>query len=60
RDYETHSHRSEAIIHVAMINLMSRRLTRESTRTGATHEPRTKHFRQDKTLFNKGVGCVGG
>lgn len=30
-DYETHSHRSEAIIHVAMINLMSRRLTPEST-----------------------------
>jgi transposase len=31
RDYETHSHRSEAIIHVAMIDLISRRLTREST-----------------------------
>ncbi|WP_329528501.1 transposase [Streptomyces sp. NBC_01462] len=31
RDYETHPHRSEAIIHVAMIDLMSRRLTREST-----------------------------
>jgi transposase len=30
-DYETHSHRSEVIIHVAMIDLMSRRLTREST-----------------------------
>lgn len=31
RDYETHSHRSEAIIHVAMIDLTSRRLTSEST-----------------------------
>ncbi|MFI5552814.1 transposase, partial [Streptomyces sp. NPDC051738] len=31
RDYETHPRRSEAIIHVAMIDLISRRLTREST-----------------------------
>lgn len=31
RDYETHSHRSEAMIRIAMIDLMSRRLTREST-----------------------------
>ncbi|MFE4723482.1 hypothetical protein ACFRLW_45425, partial [Streptomyces sp. NPDC056728] len=31
RDYETHPHRSEAIIHVAMIGLMSRRLTGEPT-----------------------------
>lgn len=31
RDYETHSHRSEAMIRLAMIDLMSRRLTREST-----------------------------
>ena len=31
RDYETHPHRSEAMIHLAMIDLMSRRLTREST-----------------------------
>ncbi|BCL32150.1 hypothetical protein GCM10017557_70090 [Streptomyces aurantiacus] len=31
RDYEIHSHRSEAMIHVAMIDLMSRRLTSEST-----------------------------
>lgn len=31
RDYETHPHRSEAIIHIAMIDLISRRLTREST-----------------------------
>jgi len=31
RDYETHPHRSEAIIHVALIDLISRRLTSEST-----------------------------
>lgn len=31
RDYETHPHCSEAIIRLAMIDLMSRRLTREST-----------------------------
>ncbi|WP_329322041.1 IS5 family transposase [Streptomyces sp. NBC_01262] len=31
RDYETHPHRSEAMIHLAMIDLMSRRLTTEST-----------------------------
>lgn len=31
RDYETYSHRSEAIIHVAVIDLTSRRLTHEAT-----------------------------
>ena len=31
RDYETLPARSEAIIHVAMIDLISRRLTSEST-----------------------------
>ncbi|WRZ44389.1 hypothetical protein OG915_44015 [Streptomyces sp. NBC_00151] len=31
RDCQTHPHRSEAIIHVAMIDLVGRRLTREST-----------------------------
>ncbi|ATZ29121.1 hypothetical protein SLAV_36780 [Streptomyces lavendulae subsp. lavendulae] len=31
RDYETHPHRSEAMIRLAMFDLMSRRLTREST-----------------------------
>lgn len=30
RDYEAESHRSEAVIHVAMIDLIGRRLTRES------------------------------
>ncbi len=31
RDYGTHPHRSEAVIRIAMIDLMSRRLTREAT-----------------------------
>ncbi|GFE16875.1 hypothetical protein Sgleb_49220 [Streptomyces glebosus] len=31
RDYETHPHRSEAMINLAMIDLISKRLTREST-----------------------------
>jgi hypothetical protein len=31
RDYETHPHRSEAMIKLAMIDLMSRRLAREGT-----------------------------
>lgn len=31
RDYETHPHRSEAMINIAMIDLMSCGLTREST-----------------------------
>lgn len=31
RDYETHPHRSEAMTRLAMIGLISRRLTREST-----------------------------
>lgn len=33
RDYEAHPHRSEAMIHLAMINLMTSRLTAESTPT---------------------------
>jgi hypothetical protein len=33
RDYEAHPHRSEAMIHLAMINLMTRRPTGESTPT---------------------------
>ncbi|WP_405598196.1 MULTISPECIES: IS5 family transposase [unclassified Streptomyces] len=33
RDYEAHPHRSEAMIHLAMINLMTRRLIAESTPT---------------------------
>jgi transposase len=31
RDYEAHPHRSEAMIHLAMIELMARRLTGEAT-----------------------------
>lgn len=30
RDYEAHPHRSEAMIRLAMIDLMSRRLTRQA------------------------------
>ncbi|QKW20935.1 IS5 family transposase [Kitasatospora sp. NA04385] len=33
RDYEAHPHRSEAMIHLAMINLMTRWLTHEATPT---------------------------
>jgi transposase len=31
RDYEAESHRSEAMVHLAMINLMTRRLTAKPT-----------------------------
>ncbi|MFJ8983055.1 IS5/IS1182 family transposase, partial [Streptomyces sp. NPDC102282] len=31
RDYETHPHRSAAMIQLAAINLMARRLTHEAT-----------------------------
>lgn len=31
RDYETHPHRSAAMIQLAAINLMTRRLTHEAT-----------------------------
>jgi hypothetical protein len=31
RNYEAKPHRSEAMVHLAMINLMTRRLTAEST-----------------------------
>jgi transposase len=31
RDYETHPHRSEAVIHLAMTDLMARRLTGETS-----------------------------
>jgi transposase len=31
RDYERHPHRSEAMIHLAMIDLMARRPTGEAT-----------------------------
>lgn len=59
RDYETHPHRSEAIIHVAMIDLISRRLTRESTPQLARHlnlEPNNLAGTK-RSLSNGGVGC---
>nr|WP_246103375.1 transposase [Streptomyces piniterrae] len=40
RDYATHPRRSEAVIHIAMIDLISRRLTHGSTPTGATPDRR--------------------
>ena len=48
RDYETHPHHSEAMIHIAMSDLMTRRLTGENTPNwrGTKHEP------QGKTLSN--------
>jgi transposase len=33
RDFETHPHRSAAVIHLAAIDLVTRRLTRENTPT---------------------------
>lgn len=33
RDFETHPHRSAAMIHIAAIDLMTRRLSRENTPT---------------------------
>lgn len=46
RDYETHPHRSEAMIRIVMIDLMSRRLTRESTPNwGRAHRRRATDLR---------------
>jgi hypothetical protein len=42
RDYEPHPHRSEAMIHVAMTDLMTRRLTSENTIFWRDPEPQTK------------------
>lgn len=39
RDYGARPHRSEAMIHLAVINVMPRRLTAESTPTWRGHEP---------------------
>ena len=50
RAYETHPHRSEAMIHLAIIDLISRRLPENPPRTGATPEPRIKHLPWDETL----------
>ncbi|MGK5496617.1 transposase [Streptomyces sp. URMC 125] len=50
RGYETLPARSEAMIHLAMIDLMSRRLTGEATPTGAAPEPQTKRTTENQTL----------
>jgi transposase len=43
RDYETLSARSEAMIHLAMTDLMARRLTGENTISWRDPAPQTKH-----------------
>jgi transposase len=50
RDYEHHQHRSEAVIHLAMIDLMARRLTGEATLNWRGTRPGTKHESPDQTL----------
>ncbi|MGW6263423.1 transposase, partial [Streptomyces sp. NPDC055085] len=42
RDYETHPHRSEAMIHIAMTGLMARRLTSENTISWRDPTPHTR------------------
>jgi len=42
RDHERHSHRSEAMIHLAVIDLMARRLTGEATPNWRGTYPATK------------------
>lgn len=42
RDYETLSARSEAMIHLAMTDLMARRLTGEATISWRDPTPKTK------------------
>ncbi len=42
RDYETRPARSEAIIHIAMTDLMARRLTRENTISWRVPTPQTE------------------
>lgn len=49
RGYETHPHRSEAIIHLAMIDLMARRLTGEATEL-ARNPTRNQRQSTDQTL----------
>jgi len=43
RDYETLPHRSEAMIHLAMTDLMARRLTGEAPISWRDPKPQTKH-----------------
>lgn len=43
RDYETLPSRSEAVIHIAMSDLMARRLTGENTISWRDQTPQTNH-----------------
>ncbi len=49
RDYETRPTRSEAIIHIAMTDLMARRITSEYTISWRDPTPQTKQPMRDKT-----------
>lgn len=54
RDYERHPHRSETMIHLAMIDLMAHRLTGETTPNWRGTRPHgTKHETQGETLSEK-------
>ncbi|MFD7838284.1 IS5 family transposase [Streptomyces sp. NPDC059761] len=49
RDYETHPHRSEVMIHLAMTDLMARRLTGENAISWRDPTPAPKAASQDET-----------
>ncbi|SCK24699.1 Transposase [Streptomyces sp. SceaMP-e96] len=49
RDYEAHPHRSEAMIHLAMTDLMARRLTGATPSPGATRHQPIKAASRDET-----------
>ncbi len=49
RDYETLPTRSEAVIHIAMTDLMARRLTGENTISWRDPTPQTNHQIRDET-----------
>jgi hypothetical protein len=51
RDYETQPHRSEAMIRLALIYLISRRLTHESTSPGQNAEAVTDDLRSGGALL---------
>lgn len=50
RDYETRPHRSEAMVHLAMIHLMARRLTGEATLNWCGTWPGIEQTAQGETL----------
>nr|WP_322753282.1 transposase [Frankia sp. Cas3] len=54
RDYETHPTRSEAMIHLEMIDLMTRRIAGESTPTWRGTCTRIKRNPQDRTPSESG------